>query len=361
MLNKIKIKNFRSHEDTNIDLDKGINVITGESESGKTNILRAVHWFMHNRPIGDRFVRKGSKGKTEVSFTFDGIEAKRTKSKKENSYSIAKEKFDVVGTNVPEEITTFLNLDDVSVQNQHDKYFLLQDTPGEVAKRINKIGGFEIIDFVSKKVKSEIKDNTTDVKYTQNHIEELETEIKEFEHLDSVEKQLKSINKLTEKYNQNSELLIKIQTVLESIEESKEAIDGIAEWLEIENELEPLIEDLIEYENEQEKLEDLENVIATITKLKKSIQKLKQRTQHEKEVEGILALINEFNVQRDASQDLTRVLNAIIRSKKVVDELDKEIEQKSEQLDEIFLTQKLCPFCGEKLSENGIEHIKHNL
>ena len=52
MITKIEIKNFQSHKDTMIDFDKGINSICGESDNGKTAIIRAIRWVIENRPLG---------------------------------------------------------------------------------------------------------------------------------------------------------------------------------------------------------------------------------------------------------------------------------------------------------------------
>jgi len=42
-INKIKIKNFKIFEDFELDLNKGLNVIVGDNEVGKSTILEAIH------------------------------------------------------------------------------------------------------------------------------------------------------------------------------------------------------------------------------------------------------------------------------------------------------------------------------
>ena len=40
ILNKVKLENFISHQNTEIDLGYGINVVVGPNGAGKTSILR---------------------------------------------------------------------------------------------------------------------------------------------------------------------------------------------------------------------------------------------------------------------------------------------------------------------------------
>jgi exonuclease SbcC len=47
-IQKLKIKNFQSHHDTEIEFGPGINVITGTSDAGKTSILRAIMFVLYN-------------------------------------------------------------------------------------------------------------------------------------------------------------------------------------------------------------------------------------------------------------------------------------------------------------------------
>ena len=41
-INRLSIKNFRNHENTNIELTGGINIFYGNNAQGKTNILEDI-------------------------------------------------------------------------------------------------------------------------------------------------------------------------------------------------------------------------------------------------------------------------------------------------------------------------------
>ena len=58
-IKKVNLVNFQSHKDTTIEFDKGLNIIVGASDSGKTSILRGIKWALYNDPSGDYFIREG--------------------------------------------------------------------------------------------------------------------------------------------------------------------------------------------------------------------------------------------------------------------------------------------------------------
>ena len=51
MFTRLEIKNFQSHKNTTIDFDKNINSICGETDNGKSAVIRAIKWIVENRPL----------------------------------------------------------------------------------------------------------------------------------------------------------------------------------------------------------------------------------------------------------------------------------------------------------------------
>ena len=46
MIKKISIKNFQSHINTEIELDPEVTIVTGDSNAGKTSVIRAIKWVL---------------------------------------------------------------------------------------------------------------------------------------------------------------------------------------------------------------------------------------------------------------------------------------------------------------------------
>lgn len=152
MINRIQIHNFQSHDDTTLELGAGINVLIGSSDSGKSAVIRALHWltgggaqglaYLHDK-ADDGTVRVRVDGHNEQGW-FSVI---RTRSKDVNSYMLVLNdetyEFDVVGRNIPEEVATVLNMHPINYQLQLDLPYLILSSPGKLAEAINRVCGLD--------------------------------------------------------------------------------------------------------------------------------------------------------------------------------------------------------------------------
>ena len=47
---RLRLRNFRQHESTELELGSGLTVILGSNGAGKTTLLEAVAWAMYGMP-----------------------------------------------------------------------------------------------------------------------------------------------------------------------------------------------------------------------------------------------------------------------------------------------------------------------
>lgn len=180
MLKTIKVKNFKCHKNSILDLSPGVNIISGSSDQGKSDISRAINLVVKNRPSGYGYKPWKSKKNiiTENILVFDNGQIEKRRSNSIDEYLIKADgyidqPFTALNRQVPEEVTEFLNLAEYNLQEQHDPYFFLSSTPGERAKLLNEISGLEIIDKSTAKINSLIKENTHNLEKTKNEIKSL--------------------------------------------------------------------------------------------------------------------------------------------------------------------------------------------
>ena len=57
-ISKIELNNFRSYVNGSIELSKGINLIVGQNNSGKSTLLKSVAWLQNGSPISGQDIRK---------------------------------------------------------------------------------------------------------------------------------------------------------------------------------------------------------------------------------------------------------------------------------------------------------------
>lgn len=137
MISHLRIENYQSHALTDIELSPTVTVFTGESDQGKTAVLRALRKVLRNTPTGDFFIRWNQKV-CRVQVTVNGVDVERvvgTKKTGLNTYTVGVDAYNNFGTSVPEEVRIALGIADVQVfekdkidfniHTQHEGEFLV--------------------------------------------------------------------------------------------------------------------------------------------------------------------------------------------------------------------------------------------
>lgn len=196
MINSIKTQLFETHIDMEIELHPGVNTFVGESDEGKSGIVRQIKWNSRNRPNGDSYrndkldpKKKADKFKaTVVGIDYKDaafiVRARDAISGGVNHYQIDDtEPLRALRMDVPDEVQELTRMKDVNIQTQHptDQYFLLADNPGQVAKKFNKVAGLTIMDDAIKNINAKVRACNTAINISKTEIENKEKELKETE------------------------------------------------------------------------------------------------------------------------------------------------------------------------------------
>ncbi len=235
MIQYLAIQNYESHKDTQLEPSPGVNVIVGDTDAGKSSILRAILWNLYNRPLGDGFQSHWG-GETAVRLHFDDCLIGRTKAKAKNEYFLGTTDdgnvFKAFGQEVPAEILAAHNLDRVlNAQAQIDPFFLLQSSPGEVAKYFNQIASLSAIDHLSKGLAQHSRKIKQDVTNEELHLSTLQDDLKQYDHLTEVGEKLQQAEQtkadLDQSINYKNYLqgqVSRIKTARTGIEKAKEKL-----------------------------------------------------------------------------------------------------------------------------------------
>lgn len=231
MFKCLAIKDFQSHEKTKIEFSPNVTAIVGQSNVGKTSVVRALNWLVNNRPRGDSFIRKGEK---EVEVTLDVVRDDKvfvvvhTKGKKGGFYKLRVDdnseiSFEAFGADVPREIEDVLNLSDINVQGQFESYFLVLDPPGKVALQVNEVTKLDQVDKIVSLISKRFRDTSRDVESLEESSRALEEKLGEIRKLglDNFEKDLNLAEDVTRKskmLQDELENLSNLSLVLEEVE-----------------------------------------------------------------------------------------------------------------------------------------------
>tara|TARA_R110001599_G_scaffold101758_6_gene260072 strand:- start:2073 stop:3263 length:1191 start_codon:yes stop_codon:yes gene_type:complete len=223
MIESMSLNNFQAHKNTSIKFVPTLNVISGRSDSGKTSILRALNWITNGKPDGFDFHSHwcGHGDKTEVNIVFDNGYVNRWKSKSKNVWDCNGMELKATGKGVPLEVDKLINWSDINYCGQHDGAFLLNESDGKVAKKLNELVNLDIIDTTIGNLTSRIKATNKKVEVRKEAKDSINDQLERFEGLDEALKAVSKVDIIEAKYlriDDDRQALVALVNELEAIE-----------------------------------------------------------------------------------------------------------------------------------------------
>ena len=148
MIDSLEIENIKAYINAKLIFSPGLNVITGDSSAGKSSIFRIITWILKNIPRGYNpkpwKCIKAPAGDSVGAVKFvDGLKIVRRRGARINSLECNGDTYAALQGHIPDNVATLINMAEVNFQPQEESFFLVADTGGEAAKKINKIANLE--------------------------------------------------------------------------------------------------------------------------------------------------------------------------------------------------------------------------
>lgn len=311
MIQKIDIKNFRSHKNTELEFVKGVNCIIGNPDSGKTNIIRAINWVLFNRPLGFRMHSDFVDDPTNVTIELsDGKVVSFTKSKSRSVYDCNGEELKAIGSDVPDEVKRILQMSELNIQRQLDKPFLICDSSGEVAKIFNRITRLEKPDKAVSLLTTDINSDNKKLKILVDQKNDLENRLEDLSDVEKMEKEMKK-------------LVLEQQSLISMIDE----------------------------------ISDLEDDIRTLESYEEFLKSFVSVSELEKVISSLEKVMEEMGELEFAIKEMEMGVELLEGNEKQVDYFKKAMKVKAKKYKDLLSTITVCPFCAE--CKEPLE--KHNL
>lgn len=194
-ITRIRLENFQDHRDTDIRLESGINLITGSSDAGKSAILRALNWVLHNVPRGKSFIRHGSTEARVTVWWSDGMAVQRIKGDRNAIIlrdAAGKEKiYDRIGTEIPPEVQTALGnppIDEhhgpISYSEQMGPLFLVSLSSTELPRSLSALTHIEDYEGAAAALGRQARQSERQMKDSAERIARQNESLKKFAYLD---------------------------------------------------------------------------------------------------------------------------------------------------------------------------------
>ncbi len=423
MITSVRLRNWKSHDETELEFDEGTNVLVGVMGSGKSAVLDAITYGLfgtvpnvRNRTIKlDDLIKKRpveeDKAEVEIGFLTPNEEEYRVKRVLERGEGtvmaeLRKADGDLINkpqsTAVTEDITSLLKLDYeffermiYAEQNQLDRFLTLE--PRKRRKKVDellKINKFEKarknITTLTNRLSDRRKDRLED-------IQELKKD-EDIENLPSLEEELEKTKSEREEVREElEELAPKLEGVkeeLQDFEDVKKELEKIAKKVESingkleaqENQIDKLKDklgesadkDLESLEKRAENIEeDLENRKSRVEDLESENQSLTAKVSElETELKNLRSDVDELEEEIGKKEEYKEELEEIEVStledeledlngereklKNSLSEKNVVVNNLKESLSELREAESVCPTCGRDLSGEKKDNLIEN-
>ena len=233
MLTYIKIKGYESHVDSHYEFSPHFNLFVGESNAGKSSVIRAICVVCYNR-----WDESALNGKTaEIELGTDRGFVRTRKGKNLNEWTVYDKRedktydYEKIGKTIPPKVTEITGMPEIewsditetpNVMFQLDKHYLISEidgkkcTPNMFARVVDNVLGLGGVEDL-------IKDISTDGtsakrKYNSNieTIEKLKLNLHDVKKIDALKNRLANLIDVRKK----RDLMVKMQSMKKQLDEA---------------------------------------------------------------------------------------------------------------------------------------------
>lgn len=353
MIESLEIKNFESHAHTILEFHPGINAIVGSSDCGKTSILRSLYWVLQNAGSVSRlshWIKKkdGSlKGEASVGIVLGGKTLARVRNQDRNGYDINGQELSAIGRDTPEGIVTFLNMSYVNIGKQFDKHFLISETPGEVARKLNEMVKLDIIDSTLSKVESLKRECRKFIVTKAEDIAHSEETIANLAWVDKAEPLIKKCEGIEKKKLKIDSDIGVLTTTIALCNVNTDIVNkfkALGDVPTIFGKVDALIT----------KKEDIKNKISKVNSILESITKnnlVLEKFNKVKKAKRLFTIVDDALEEKGKIEGIVQKLKIRIAA---IEAANKDYEASMKGMEEVkALMPSVCPLCGNKMEESN--------
>lgn len=352
MITKVRLKNFQVHKNRVLEFTEGVNIIRGSSDAGKSAIIRAMIACITGKDFNSAYQTWGTNGPMEVTIEIDGHVITRGRDAKSNYYILDGKKFAALRGECPKEISKIFNIGVDQLNSQYESFYLLSETAGGVAKKIQAVCDLDSIARISKVSTKAVSDATTEERIIERKLSELEPRLQK---LDDVVILRRRYQRLVERgeYLQEQESTLssyeKLKAGYEKLEDYKNSARAAILRPEF-NECAALDASIKKHRSEFEQL----------LTLRKNIDRISEKI---KKAGTIASVFSELSAMKNDAEQSMQMLMLIEKKlgnferlkikyanvKRNLIKSRKELSEVLSERDELFKEIKVCPLCGAEL------------
>lgn len=359
MIKEIVLKNFRPHKSLVLkDLHPNLNVIIGDTGTGKTSIFRALRLLFNNEPSGGA---KLYKFKEQTELIIKAIVNNSELIRKPKSYSIKRKgktwSLTSFGKSVPEPIKDIIDLQEINWQLQIQPHFLILDNGGTVARFLNPILGSDESDLIIKEIKKQVETSRAEIRALNLIVVDNDKIVNRYLNIPEFKKRIEEIQNHIYLLQSLHSKIFSLEEKLNSINEIKNEIinpDKIKGYMDLISTIETKSKKMGKRKKE---IEDIEYNLKQLVKIKEKYTTIPINSFTER----IIKIEKKKTKENSVQEGIDKIESLLKSWEKIKEALKEGNDTYSELLskwEEELSKLKICPFCEQEI-KNARSHI-HN-
>lgn len=372
-LKKLQLNNFQSHRNTVLEFSEGLNCITGSSHVGKSALVRGLKFLLFNE-FDKKYVTWGEDICSVKALFDNGIELTRERNGSINRYVLKKDKvedvFENFGTDVPKKIIDVLQIYkaqfdadkfvNLNIMEQHDNFFLLNESDTFRAKAIGSLIGLHYVDSATRSLLADIKENKALKVSLEKNIEDRKKNLDCF----------KEICNYEQVYQVSIDLLKKIKDLNENLKKLEVVQQDIVNFQQKQKSFDLSVERYKNFdENKAERLFDilkeadkLESLIYEIISFERKATDFKERSEtyqnfDSSKSDSFFSLLDKIKIIENLHNEILNFIKKKESWQKSFDEKEAVLNHYKENYRQALIKEHVCPVCLSKIDENKIDTL----
>lgn len=236
-IKRIKIQNYMSLNDIDIELSPTMNMIVGENDIGKSAFFSAIRSFVEN-DCNEGMIQHGKDMFTIEMEIEDGIVLKldhKRKGQKKTTYQMIMPDGETIsednGRDVPDFIADALairSIDGINIQLAHQKAPVFMIGPDITSsKRAELLSLGRESDYIQRMINiynKEVKEDSLVLKNGQKELEEIRVKIESLEPVFNLEKRYLEVDKFINSFSERKHFQDRISKTLDELEKNSEIL-----------------------------------------------------------------------------------------------------------------------------------------
>ena len=355
MIKKIEIKYFESHKDTEIEFVDGLNLLIGDSNSGKSSIVRSAMLVVANRFSSDMIRTGHTYCQVKITTEKGWVECQRgvgiNKWKCFNGEEI--QEYKNIGVGVPDIVPVILGMGErdrgevkelPNFMQQLEKHYMLAEVDGKkatsnlVARMMDNAIGLGGMEDLIKDIATDLAKDKRELNEKTSEISEIKSKILLEDIFESYKKSVENCSSLNKKLN-------------EKINCFKNAENDFKKWNEILLKIKSIKNFDFDYENNERKLlflikktdyfELFKGIKNKLEKLS-NINNIPELIEKYENVEKLIQKLNNAQKLFDSFKNKNLIIKGIkIRMKND----EKDLEIKVRRFNDLKKELGICPLC----------------